>query len=162
MHDISINIIFLLHFSASKWHIFLFSSSSCHSSWLPQRRGFLVSTLYTIYADTVSLIVLFWLLLRYCLTLIIYSIILLTDDLLWYVLHGITVYMDLGCAWYGVIVFKIWYLVIRITWYHRIHGFRMCMIRYHRIEIRYVVIRMHGISVLRDDLLLYVLHGITA
>ena len=54
-------------------------------------------------------------------------------DMLWYVLHGTTVFMDLGCVWYGAIVFKIWYVVIRITWYHRIPGLMMRMIRCHRI-----------------------------
>jgi hypothetical protein len=54
-------------------------------------------------------------------------------DMLRYVLHGTTVFMDLVCAWYSGIVFKIWYVAIRITCYYRIHELRMCMIQWHRI-----------------------------
>jgi hypothetical protein len=52
--------------------------------------------------------------------------------MLWYVLHGTTVFMDLRCQWYSGIVFIICYVAIRITWHHRIHELRMRMIRWHR------------------------------
>jgi hypothetical protein len=48
----------------------------------------------------------------------------------------------LRCVWYGAMVFKIWYVVMCITWYHRIHGLRMRMIRCHLIKIWYGVIRI--------------------
>ena len=71
----------------------------------------------------------------------------LNYDMLWYVLHDITVYLELVCVWYGAIVFKIWYVVIRITWYHRIKRYVVMRITwYHRIQL-YVVIRYHFVKI---------------
>jgi hypothetical protein len=151
------NIIFLLHFQLQN------EISSCSPRHLAIRHGCPREEVSWWVTSIQSMLIQFlWIVLfeplRYLLTFIIFSIILLTDDLLWYVLHGITVYMawgwvwyggivfkiwyvlhgitvfmDWGCVWYGAIVFKIWYVVMCITWYHRIHGLRMHMIRCYRI-----------------------------